>query len=439
MNKRIPWILLAVAAPATAAEMPTVSGRAFSNVYLPTFNTTTQDIQQVDTEAWLTVTEKPNEHITAKITFVGQVEERPKDQMVSQNGQFQVREGYVRYRDEGWDFQAGKILLPWGKADVINPTDYFSAKNYQVANWDQEVQRIGPTAFILSNTPNAGASPVTMTAVLAPIFAQDKILIPPTLIPTGFTVNTPTTPRLTTGTMEAALKLAYAGSGWDFSVSGFHGWNHFQDLAPTILAGNGASTTPIFHRVSALGSDFSSTLGDFVFRVEGAYHWTQDSDGSTPWVSPPSLDLVAGVERPVGDRFRLQVQGLFRHLDHFNTLASFRLTNPIDAATVQANSLLQQYQFQNLPGATARLSYTSAESDWEAELFVLSYFPMGSTQTFSGVTAGPEYYIRPRISHDLTTGLKTTLGMDIYVGPGDRLFGASRDYSATFLEVLYVL
>ena len=54
-----------------------------------------------------------------------------------------LREAWISYAKNGWEAKLGQQIIPWGKSDIINPTDFLTAKNYTFFNPDQEVRRLG--------------------------------------------------------------------------------------------------------------------------------------------------------------------------------------------------------------------------------------------------------------------------------------------------------
>jgi hypothetical protein len=161
-----------------------------------------------------------------------------------------------------------------------------------------------------------------------------------------------------------------------------------------------------FHHTRALGADGSFTSGKWIFRAESAYVWTE----TDPLVEPAHWDSVIGVERPLGDDFRIQAQIYVRthpsYLDPVGPVAS-------------ANALLQGYQYATRESFTLRTSYT--HESWEAEFFLLA-------------NVQGDYLARPKATYSVSDALKATAGLDWYAGPDDRTLGAMKAYSSVFLE-----
>jgi hypothetical protein len=387
----------AVAAPTSATAAPSapslpLSGRVFSDIYVPATNTGTSGYRQDSASLWLQGDPRLGENGSARFILTGDAIQNNSVSAVGNSGaQFRVglREGWVSYAKNGGEFRLGQQIIPWGKSDVVNPTDFLSAKNYTIFNPDDEVRRVGAVSLLLDWTPAQGNSPLTFTLVMTPIFAQTQLLVPPESVPSGITiVPTATLPPQTIANTETALKVSYAANRWDASLSVFRGFNHLPEFA-LLSSSGGTTTTPpttftvgqTFHSLRAAGADFSFTLGKWIVRGESAYVWTENSSGRNPLIQPSHWDAVAGGERPLGDDWRLQAQFVYRVYPHWSpaTRASGPdpVTEQVNQGIARINALLLNYQETDRPAATFRLSYANESNGLEAEIFALVNFVGG--------------------------------------------------------------
>jgi hypothetical protein len=388
-----------VSAIAQAAEPLALSGRVFTDVYAPVRDADTAPYRLNSASLWLQGDAKAGDATSGRFVL----------DATTNAPYLVVREAYADYFKNGFELRAGQLIVPWGKSDAINPTDFLSAKNLTRFNPDEEVRRLGAPILWAAWTPSGGTSPLTFTVVAVPVFAQTQLLIPPTAVPTGVNLNTqPNVATPTLANTETALKIAYNGSSWDASLTAFRGWNHAPDL---YVVAPPASLGFTFHHVRALGGDASFTSGKWIFRAESAYVWTE----TDPLVEPAHWDSVLGVERPLGDDFRIQAQLYVRthpsYVDPFGPVAN-------------ANALLQGYQFATRESFTLRFSYD--RESWAAELFALAN------------VQGGDYLLRPKATYSISDALKATAGLDWYAGPDDRMLGAMKAYSSVFLEAKYL-
>jgi hypothetical protein len=414
------------------------NGRIYSDVYVPTDNQyPNKPLLQGSASFWLETNPSFSEALTSKFIYEGDGFDGTYSSSSGSSSvthwESKLREGYINYSKPGYEVRVGEQIISWGKSDGINPTDYHTAKNFNFFNPDDEVRRIGALSFLGSFTPNEGTSPVTFTGVVTPVMATSKLLYPPSLIPTGDTLNDPHAPPVEFGNMEESLKMAYAGQGWDFSLSGFSGYSHLPELqlASYTIVGSTPVVTlnQVFRNVWAVGADGSFSTEKWIFRGESAFFQTPNNDGSNPVMQPSHWDSVLGAERSLGGDFRVQGQLLMRYFPRYTppnqATGLDPLTTQVNQLIAQSNALLLQYQNSSRPGATARVSYTSDKNGWDAEVFFLYNFNGGDS------------LLRPHVSYAWTDLLKSTVGMEIYGGPANSPLGALLPYSSVFAETKY--
>jgi hypothetical protein len=399
-----------------------LGGRVYADYYAPLKNTDVTPFHYAGTSLWIQGDPKLGEKSGARFILQGDALDTTVNGPVSHA---QIREGFVTYSDKGWDLKAGKMIIPWGKTDAINPTDLISAKDYTVFNPDEEVRRTGQTSIQVGYTPSQGAAPWTLTGIFTPAFPQSVLLINPNAVPAGVTMAPTIVPPATYANTEQALKAAYTGTGWDASVMFFRGFNHL----PEFVRSGPLSVAATFHRIHATGGDVSFTSGKYIFRGETAYVWTENNDGTNPTIIPTHWDSVFGVERPFGTDFRLQVQGLWRYIPRYTAPDQAGGADPLSIAfnrqLAATNALILNYQEKSHAGATARFGYTNESNGIDAEVFLVGYF------------IGGDYLVRPKFTYSWTDALKTTLGVDWYGGPLDRSLGQLQVYNSLFMEAKY--
>jgi len=412
-----------------------ISARLFGDAYVPLRWPWDRSFVQLSTSAWLGADPSWNQTIGAKL--LGSADVIYDSSAGAGRYRLRAREGYLYARGTGWEVKAGQLLISWGQADAVNPTDFLTAKDFTFFNPDEEVRREGAPGASMTWTPAGGSSPVTFTLVFVALPAQSTLLLPPGLIPPGVLyVNTRPSiwERATTSGLDdtaAALMVAYAGSGWDASLIGYRGWSSLPELA---YAGYDATTglvliNPVYHRIGAAGVNASTSLGSWVLRAEGAYVITENNDGENPLIQPSHLQSVGGVERPLGSKFRVGVQGIWRWNPRLAppenapyTDVYSQMVNPLLAG---ANAILFGYQAHNQVSATARVGYSDEVHLINVDLFAIYNF------------YGGDSFIRFKASYGLLQSLKLTLGFDRYAGPIDSPFGAMKPFSAAFAEAMF--
>ncbi|RYZ67305.1 MAG: hypothetical protein EOP09_11265, partial [Proteobacteria bacterium] len=144
----------------------------------------------------------------------------------------EVREATLAYSVPSFEIEVGQLFLPWGKADGVNPTDYLTAKDYTLYTPDDLRRKKGAPGAHLKWSPNGGDSPFSVDAVWIAKNAQSSLFLPSDRVPPGLTLSNEQSGN---SGGEGALRASYQGDGWDASLSGFRGYNHFPQY---VLSGS---------------------------------------------------------------------------------------------------------------------------------------------------------------------------------------------------------
>ncbi|MBC7386233.1 MAG: hypothetical protein H7301_08760 [Cryobacterium sp.] len=366
-----------------------------------------------------------SETVTSKLLVRGSAFRRSLENPNSFIFRGDVREAWVDHSEKGFSVRAGEVVTAWGRSDAVNPTDYLTAKDFTFLSSSDDVRRKGAPGVRMSLTPNGGVSPWEITVAWNALYPQSKLLIPTSAIPAGLQVETdPENPRLLGNRQEWAFKLAYLAPSFDLSLSAFDGRTHFGQFI-----WDGTSVRLAYLPVRALGTDFSVTFDQFVLRGESAYFFYdvgRAGGGSLSLTEPNHWDTVVGIERPLGERFRLIAQLLYRVHPSLRDSQAYTSASPLDTAVVRgvgkANALIQNYQDHSRVGATFLFSYTSSDEIWTGELAAIGNF------------VGGDYLLRPKLGRKFGERMRLAAGVDYYGGPTDRPLGSLRDYRSANLE-----
>lgn len=336
-----------------------------------------------------------------------------------------LNELWLERRTPGFDLRVGEMITAWGKSDGINPTDFLTAKNYTLLSTEDEIRREGASGVRATFVPHEGNSPWEATLVWNARYAPTQMLIPITAVPAGLSVQEkPDHPAFFGDRQEFAAKVAYLAPSFDTSISFFDGRTHFGQYV-----WDGKRVALEYAKVRAIGTDFSITFDDFVFRGESAYFFYDSGKrggGGLSLTEPNHWDTVLGIERPLGERFRILVQLLYRVHPSLQDPEAYLGSTPLETAIVRgigaANALIQNYQDHSRVGATMLVAYTGEEERWTAQIAATGNF------------VGGDYLLRPKITRKVSDSVRLAAGMDYYGGPSDRPLGALRDFRSAFLE-----
>jgi hypothetical protein len=423
-------------APSTATEW-SFHGKAFTDLYGFMQGPRSGEILQSNFSFWPELEAKFNEQWSGRAQAAINVYFKNLRQPERTSADFLLREGYVTYQKSGWEIRAGQQIIPWGKSDGINPTDYFTAKDYTFYNPDDELRRRGELSLSLSMTPNQGDSPWNLQAVFQARYPQTRLLIPDLVIPAGlaFEKYAPESRYFHPEDMQAGVRAQYLGTGVDFSVSAFRGTSTFPQYQFNPGGGVSAPRIEAYHpQQTAFGGDLSFNLGESsTVRLETAV-LLPDNGGENDiffgLVQPHHWDTVLGLERAFGEAWRVTGQFFVRYHLVYREPELFNDGNPVTTGIQQsvgrANALVLNFPARTVPGTTLRVAYADPSSAWTVEAFLVGYF-----------TEEAGYLFRPSIGYKPLDDLKLTAGAEIYGGDPEQTLGALRDRSAMFGEVKY--
>jgi hypothetical protein len=393
------------------AGLGPIGGKTFAYVRAPLDG---DEFQQISASVWLNARPRISDLASAsfELAFDG-----VETSLVSKDDlRISLREAYVSLRKRGWLMRAGQQILPWGASDVINPTDFLTARDLRFFVVDNEQSRRGALSLLLAHaTPR-----LEVKLVVTPRFPSSSVLIPTSALPAGVTIAAPEEIPADVKDTEVAGKIKLSGRGWDIALVGFRGWNHTPELELVSATDTEVVLRHTNRRIAAGGLDGSASLGKLVFRLEGSYVLPlANRNGEDPSRMPPMIFGVVGVERPLGDRLRAQAQFIARNYTYW--------TDPATAMDPVApiNALLLDYQDQFRSAGTLRVAYQSEEGKLEAEVFAAMNF------------VGNDFLVRPLLGWHPVETVALQVGVDVYGGPKDRPLGALHAFSGAFSQVSY--
>lgn len=214
-----------------------------------------------------------------------------------------MREAYLTVHGSAGDLSAGWQLFSWGKADGIKPLDVFQLGDF--------TDRLGDELLgIPAVSATAGGEAWTVEGVWVPARVRSRISFdvrnPWSFMPRGtalpLAADEPPETRFDASDGEGAIRLAYAGHGFDAAMLFARTRDHVPtaiSLAPALGAGGEPilRATPVYARASIWGATAAVPVGGSLLRVDGSL--VLRNRGSGPFVESGGK-LVAGGERRIG-------------------------------------------------------------------------------------------------------------------------------------------
>ena len=334
-----------------------------------------------------------------------------------------LREAYLDVYFDNMDLRLGKQQIVWGKADGVFITDIVSPKDldeFLLRDFDEI--RTGITSlkadyYLGDNTIELVWIP-TFTPTILPNEASIWSRTPIFPLPVTIDASQKEIPgRLENS--EGFIKYSGMSSLLDFELMVGSMWEDdpTMHISPIMEAGNpmptGLLLTPRHHQLTLAGGSFSSELGGFIFRGEGAYYLGKQFTANNNTGLPVELLDKDYVHYLIGTDFsirttRLSVQFIQRAiLGYEDAILEDELDNTM---TFLANK-------------------TFFKETLTLQLF--SYVGLNNKDAF----------IRPSLTYDLADGFEILAGANIFVknenskDPG--LFGYYDDNDMVYVKVKY--
>jgi hypothetical protein len=331
-------------------------------------------------------------------------------QYPNQEMEIGLREAYMDIYFNAVDLRIGKQQIIWGKADGVFITDIVSPKDlseFLLRDFDEI--RMGVTSL----KANYYLGDNTFEFVWAPNFIStqmpdaNSIWFPQLDFPAA-TVYDYSQKEVGTefGNSEVFAKFSAITSAIDFEIMGGYMW----DDDPTMhIAKNltGLTVTPRHHRLGLAGGSFSSTLGGFVLRGEGAYYNgkyfnSEDATFADATVEKNYLHYLIGVDY---------------------TLWDIRLSSQfIQQAILDYDKHINNDEYENT--MTILASKDFLRETLRLDLF--SYIGLNNSDAL----------IRPKVIYDLADGFELLLGANIFVG-SEGNFGQYDNNDMIYTKIKY--
>ena len=325
---------------------------------------------------------------------------------------FVLREAYLNYREDRFDLRAGLQSIPWGRADVINPSDNLTPSNYTWLTLNDAEQRIGTAAIQVGYQFEYGK----LTAISLPLFRPSKVPLGDTQ---GLTVREAEPEALRS---DFALRWERQSSGPEWSVSWFHG----HSLRPNLVPAADLPTSGVIElqhpRVEVLGADFAAPWRSIIFRGEAAYTRAQDccDVAGVEFQKSDNLFAVLGVETAFSDGWRAVVQAF--HKKNFEKSEQESGPSPV-AEIAYASNVLNDELRSDYTGLSVGIYPTALGDRVKTNIDV------------AWIAQTNDYAIRPRLIYQLQDSLSLNLAADWYGGNREGPLGKLRDNSLVLTEV----
>lgn len=344
-----------------------------------------------------------------------------------------VREAWVATSPGPCNFVLGKKILAWGRADGINPTNNLTPMNSLALSSEYDDTRLG--AMLAQASVSIGN--ISIEGVWLPLYSPDSLLLSGVELPPQVTINEPDYPGSELENSGFAFRGDFSFPALDGSLSYFNGYKTLPGFDFN-LGTAGISLTPTAYRVQVIGMDFSTTVGAFGIRGEGAVTLPFDESEKVKFVPARHASYVFGVDRDIGS-FSLLVQYSGLAVFDFQALPKPVLNDP---SNPMAQMLFAAEEAEMQMRRINRLFTGTADEASHAVTGRIGW--RGLHETLEMELAGlynittEEYAVNPKLSYDIADALTVSLGGRLVRGPDESLNDLVSDLlTNAYLELKY--
>jgi len=342
--------------------------------------------------------------------FVSEVRFRDGFEYGERISELDVREAYVKSSVGKFDFRFGKQIVAWGKADGFNPTDNITPINGVVRSPESDDIRIGNTLF---RSFYNFSSKWQLEGIWVPKYRNSAMPFYVLEWPEGSYVGEDIYPEATLDKSSYAFRLKYQGAAIDGSISFFEGYNNLPGMAVSSFQMNEDYSTEIdisaiAYKNKIIGADFSTAVGSWGLRGEGAYRLIDNKDAENYYVPMDDLYYVLGLDRTWGD-FSFLAQYIGRYVLDFEELVEpDPYTEGPEAVAEYTMALVNRAYFMQRDEVSHAVSIRPAMN------FLYDNLTAEIVASYNFTTE--EYMLRPMISYNIDDGVQVIAGGEYFNG-----------------------
>ena len=340
-------------------------------------------------------------------------------QYPNQEPELGLREAYLDVYFDRMDLRLGKQQIIWGKADGVFITDIVSPKDlgeFLLRDFDEI--RTGITSLKANYYLGDHTIEVVWIPTFTPTIMPDETSIwsrlPSFPLPVTIDESQKGIPERLENS-EGFIKYSGMSSLLDFELMAGTMWDDdpTMHISPVGESGDSLLLTPRHHQLTLAGGSFSSELGGFILRGEGAYYMGKRFAANNSSGLPLELIEKDYAHYLVGTDFSIGTTRLSAQY--------------IQRAILDYNDAIVQEELDNTMTFLANRTFLK-------ETLTLQLFG------YVGLN-NKDALIRPSLTYDLADGFEILAGANIFVKNEDSqdpgLFGHYDDNDMVYVKVKY--
>ena len=215
--------------------------------------------------------------------------------------EIELREAYVDLQTGPVGFRLGKLISPWGKGTLFNPTSKLTPMDPTTRSPEIDDMNLG--IWALQGSINLGSF-LKLTTTWNPLYQPGKLLIDPIPMPEYVSFLEPDYPSVKLNDGSYGIRLDLRAPLMDAALYWFDGYHSWPGIAFDSFIMDTLSLEPISlnilekaYGIRMAGLDFSIPVGSWIFTAEGAWFQADDSHERKEYLPFPELSYTAEIEK----------------------------------------------------------------------------------------------------------------------------------------------
>jgi hypothetical protein len=212
-----------------------------------------------------------------------------------------LREAYIDIQTGPVGFRLGKMITPWGKGTLFNPSNKITPMDPTTRSPNEDDMNLG--IWALQSSVSMGSF-LKLNATWNPLYQPGKLLIDPIPMPAYVCFLEPDYPGVELVDGSYGIQLDLRAPALDAALYWFDGYHSWPGIAYDSFILDTLTMEPLAlnilekaYRIRMAGLDFSIPVGSWIFTAEGAWFQTTEKNDSIEYLPFPELSYTAEIEK----------------------------------------------------------------------------------------------------------------------------------------------
>ncbi len=350
--------------------------------------------------------------------------------------EMEIREVYIDLSAGPASLRVGKLISPWGKGTVFNPSDKITPLDPTVRSPDKDDMYLG--VWAMQGRINLGSS-MSLTGTWKPLYQSSVLLIDPVPMPDYVKFIDPSLPGVELAEGSYGFNYDLHSRLLDASLYWFQGFNHWPGIGFDAFEMDSITMEPVAlniqetpYRIRMLGLDLSIPAGAWIIRAEGAWQKTIIPHTKHEYLPFPEISYTVEIERSVSQNTVLVGYYGKYIIDYFPALVEPLLSPsqeqfanlmllgiPLTGEIIDGIIIEQLGAFNRLYNYQLEEQYHTVFLIWKRNFWV-DRIELTIPVIYNITTE--EWIFQPGVSYSPSDGIKILMGLNSLYGPDNSLY-----------------